>query len=75
MYKKAKYTIRTLRVMDCTERDECPGRHKIDGVDGSFVVAKRAGWRHRRALRKFAGRGEQISWAPDALFDPYPEEV
>lgn len=75
MLRKQRYEIMTLRKLDCTERNECPGRHKIAGVEGSFVVTKRVSWRHRRALRKLAGPGETISWAPDALFDPYPEEA
>lgn len=75
MFGMERHEVTTLRKLDCTERDECPGRHKLAGVEGSFIVAKRVSWRHRWALRKLAGPGEKITWAPDALFDPYPEEA
>lgn len=71
-----KITVTTLRVLSCNERQVCPGRHRIDGVPGSFVVLKQvADPAHAAALAKHVGPDELLGWTPDALFDPYPGEA
>ena len=68
-------TLRTLPDEHCTERGTCVGRHKIEGVPGSFVVLKEVSNRaHAAALAHVVGPGELLGWSPDALFD-HAEEV
>lgn len=67
-------TMRTLPDMNCTERGTCVGRHKVDGVDGSFVVLKAVtDLDVAAAMEKHVGPGELLGWSPDALFDTYKE--
>lgn len=65
-------TLRSLPDVVCNERHTCVGRHKIAGVDGSFVVLKEvADAGHTKALARHIGKGEILGWAPDTLFDTY----
>lgn len=69
-------TVTTLRTLACNDRHTCPGRHRIDGVPGSFVVLKAVqNPAHAAALADKIGEGEILGWTPDALFDPYGEEA
>ena len=75
-----KLKVTTLRKVSrgggpCNDDWDCPGRHKVDGVPGSFVVSKRISLRQRWQLRHLVGRGEKLTWVPDELFDPYDQEV
>lgn len=80
-----KLTVKTLRVIECNDRWECPGRHQIPGVPGSFVVLRTLDHPQvrdalgdldpadvGRELARFVGDGEILGWTPDGLFDPYP---
>lgn len=58
----------------CTERGTCVGRHRVDGVPGSFVVLKAVSDPEiAAALARHVGPGELVGWTPDELFDPYTE--
>ena len=65
-------TLRSLPDKICNEKFVCPGRHKITGVPGSFVVLKEvADPGHAAALARYVGEGELLGWTPDELFDTY----
>lgn len=65
-------TLRSLPDGDCNERNTCVGRHKVDGVAGSFVVLKKvADTGIHAALAPHVGPGELLGWAPDELFESY----